>query len=227
MQRIKSFESLVPHLKEKNGSYARSSLHAYFYKSAFTGSRFESFRSDESFKFTQRDIIAVSMLSVNIPSTATRWILEEGGRVLTDLLRPLPPEISITDAAADLTRDQDAWKLWEAIRSLHGMGETKTSKLLATKRPLLFPIYDRHVAKALNIHRGGYWQPWQDYMRSEDGKTAAYLVNEMAVELDVPHLSTLRLLDVVIWMQQHGHKFISKKLVESEIMIPVNYATPK
>jgi hypothetical protein len=226
MQQITSFPSLVLHLEEANGSYAKSSLEAYFFRHAFTGSSFESFYDKQSIEFTEKDIVAVSMLSVNIPPSATRWILGEGRTQLSDLLKKIDPNIAIEDQNANLTRDNTAWNLWKAIHSRRGIGETMASKLLAAKRPALFPIYDQHVAKALQLSQDRYWQPWQDFMRGEDGKKAKRIVNDIAQELGKQDLSTLRLLDIVIWMRQHGHKFITEKLVKEGSMVPVNYAEP-
>ena len=226
MRQIESFDSLVTHLQEAEGSHAKSSLEAYFYKQAFTGSSFETFCGKDHYKFTAEDIVAVSMLSVNIPPSASRWILGAGQRRLVELLQDIDPYLSIESPEADLTKDHTAWKLWKEIHELWGVGETKTSKLLAAKRPLLFPIFDRHVAKALRLSPDHYWQRWQIFMRSQDGKETKLIIKQIAQDLDKPHLSTLRLLDIVIWMQQHGHKFIKRNLVDDGKMICVNYADP-
>ncbi len=127
---------------------------------------------------------------------------------------------------ADLTKENAAWNLWKEVHSLWGVGETRASKLLALKRPFLFPIYDQHVARALRLSPDDYWQRWQEFMRSEDGDKAAKIAGQMAKSLDLPDLSPLRLLDIVVWMQHHGHSFITQKLVDEEKMIRVNYADP-
>ena len=226
MQQIESFETLLTHLEEADGSYAKSSLEAYFFKHAFTGSSFETFCDKDPHRFTANDIVAVSMLSVNIPATATRWLLGAGQRPLNLLLQDIDIKLSIDSPQADLTKGSTAWNLWKEVHSLWGVGETKASKLLAAKRPLLFPIYDQHVAKALQLSPERYWQPWQNFMQHKNGISATKAVKQMAEDLNRPHLSPLRLLDIVVWMQQHGHTYISKKLVSDGKMIPVNYAEP-
>ena len=223
MKMIDSFDSLLSHLEEKDGSYAMSSLEAYFFKHAYTGSSFESFCGKEPNKFTAEDIVAVSMLSVNIPPSATRWILGDGEEQLSKFLCEIDQNISIDDPTADLTNGGYAWKLWNEIHSRWGIGETMASKLLAAKRPLLFPIFDQHVAKALQLSPNRYWVPWQTYIRSEDGKKAKQIAMSMAKDLGKPNLSPLRILDVVVWMQQHGHKSITCDLVREGKMIHVNY----
>jgi hypothetical protein len=216
----------VAHLEEADGSHAMSSLKAYFFKHAFTGSSFETFCDEDPNTFTANDIVAVSMLSVNIPPSASRWILGEGRARLGNFLREIDAELTISSPIADLGKKSSAWQLWNEIHSLRDVGETKTSKLLATKRPFLFPIFDRHVSAALQISPNSYWKPWQQFMQSEVGNKAARTVTQMAASLNKSHLSPLRLLDVVIWMRQHGYRFITKKLVDEGKMICVKYADP-
>jgi len=226
VQNIDSFPSLVIHLEEAGGSYAKSSLEAYLYRNAYTGSCFEMFRGNDNDNFTAQDIVAVSMLSVNIPPSASRWILGAGKQRLHELLKGIDETLSIDDPTVDLTKGSTAWNLWNEIHSLADIGETKASKLLAVKRPRLFPIYDQHVAKALKLSPHKYWEPWQTFMQSENGKKATKIVTQLAGSLGQGDLSPLRLLDIVIWMQQHGHKFITQELVDRGVMIPVNYADP-
>lgn len=226
MQQIESFETLVIHLEEAKSSYAKSSLEAYFFKNAFTGSSFEKFCDKDPDNITTQDIVAVSMLSVNLPPSASRWILGDGQKTLNLLLHDIDKNLSIDNPMADLTKGGTAWHLWKEIHQLWGVGETKASKLLAAKRPFLFPIYDQHVAKALQLSPDDYWQPWQKFMQRKDGIKATEIVRQLAKGLNKPNLSPLRLFDIVIWMQQHGHTFIKQKLVDEEKMTPVNYATP-
>ncbi len=226
MQQIKSFETLLTHLVEADGLYAKSSLEAYFFKYAFTGSSFETFCGNDPDNFTAEDIVAVSMLSVNIPPSASRWILGDGKKPLNLLLKEIDENLSIDSSKADLSKCSTAWNLWKLIDSLWGIGPTKASKLLAAKRPFLFPIYDKHVANALQLSPDDYWQPWQKYMCSENGQKATKIVKQMADSLDKPSLSPLRLFDIVIWMQRHGHTFITQKLVDEKKMIPVSYEKP-
>lgn len=226
VQQIESFETLLTHLIEADGSYAKSSLEAYFFKFAFTGSSFETFCGNDPDNFTAEDIVAVSMLSVNIPPSASRWILGDGKKPLNLLLKEIDENLSIDSSKADLSKYSTAWNLWKSIDLLWGVGPTKASKLLAVKRPFLFPIYDQHVANALQLSPDDYWQPWQKFMCSENGHKATKIVKEMADSLDKPNLSPLRLFDIVIWMQQHGYTFITQKLVDEKKMIPVSYEKP-
>jgi len=225
MQQIESFESLVTHLEEADGSFASSSLEAYFFKHAYTGSSFETFISNDPYTFTAEDIVAVEMLSVRIPPSASRWILKTGREDLSKLLHKIDPCLTINHPDADLSEQSHAWNLRHMLISRWGVGETTASKLLAAKRPHLFPIYDQHVARALHLSPDNYWQSWQEFMLSRNGEKASKTVGMMVKSLKT-QLSTLRLLDIVIWMQQHGHKFIKKDFVDRGTMISVIYAEP-
>ncbi len=226
MQQIESFETLVTHLEEADGSHAKSSLEAYFFMNAFTGSSFETFIGNDPDNFTAEDIVAVSMLSVKIPPSASRWILKTGREDLSKHLSKIELALSIDHPDADLTEGRDAWNLRKMLLLCWGVGPTTASKLLAAKRPFLFPIYDKHVARALRLSPDDYWQHWQQFMQREDGNKATKIVGQLAKDLDKPHLSPLRLFDIVIWMQQHGHTYITQKLVDEKKMIPVSYAKP-
>ena len=225
--KITSFDTLHQHLFEAEGTYSKSSMAAYFYKHAFTGSSFERLRGTDHNRISADDIVAVSMLSVEIPPSVSRWILGEGSEAISTSLRQIQPELTISSPDANLSKNSDAWQLWKLLHDRWGLGETKTSKLLACKRPLLFPIYDQHVAMALGINENDYWKPWQDFMRSEKGIESAHQVAQFAEELNITGISDLRLLDVVVWMREHGHTFITQEYCELGYMIPVEYASPR
>jgi len=209
---------------------ARSSLAAYFHPGAFTGSSFERFARPGLNHFTSDDVVAVSMLSVNVPAPVSRWILGAGVAELAMILDRIDPSLRIEDAEADLSKGSPTYQLWERLRrpeNRWGMGETKTSKLLATKRPNLFPVFDRHVAEALSISKFEYWKPWQEFMRSPEGHRCSQLVLDLAGELGIEGVSVLRLFDVIVWMRQHGHRYITSNAVGEGYMVEVTYASPQ
>jgi hypothetical protein len=223
-------DEITKFVEENGGESAKSSLAAYFYKEAFTGSSYEKFfdirkHPDE---FTAQDLVAVSMLSVTIPPRVAKWVLDEGKTELSELLKKIDPtDLSIKSEDVDLSKNSSPYKLWKSIRDRRDMGETKTSKLIATKRPNLFPIFDRHVARALKITEKDYWLPWQKFLRSENGERCIEKARGFAAELPIVGVSDLRLLDVIIWMRVHGHTFITKDRVNAGSMKAVSYSAPK
>ena len=144
------------------------------------------------------------------------------------ILDRIDPSLRIEDAEADLLKGSPTYQMWERIRRPQkpwGMGETKTSKLLATKRPNLFPVFDRHVAKALGLSKFEYWKPWQEFMRSPEGHRCSRVVLDLAGELGIEGVSVLRLFDVIVWMRQHGHRYITSSAVDEGYMVEVTYAS--
>lgn len=134
---------------------------------------------------TPEDVVAVKMLSVEIPSRVVAWLLDNGRQEIEGLLRRIgPPDLSICDSRADLTDAGAAWELWALIRmrrwKRYGMGRTKTSKLLAAKRPALIPIYDQHVAKALfDGPDSNDWELWQRILCGSAGTDLREAVADM------------------------------------------------
>jgi hypothetical protein len=186
---------------------ALRSLDAYF--NSYTGRRFEAYADrSRANEYTASDFLAVSMLGVSIPADAAIWLLEEGGGLVAAFLSDVPAEASIETHQHLLQPDSVGWRLWELLANRKGLGRTKTSKLLAAKRPHLFPIYDQHVGAALMQHeRDDYWAGWIDAFRLADAPSLADLCSDLLSHAgpEVPRgLSTLRVLDIVVWMRVHG-----------------------
>ncbi|WP_373071065.1 DUF6308 family protein [Gemmatimonas sp.] len=135
------------------------------YLASYTGGHLDLLADrDHPNRITANDLVAVTMLSVQVPPGAAAWMLDAtGARIITDLLEQIDaapiweqPEEVIVDPDGPPTR------LWSLLRSPstqlpaldddNGIGPVIAGKLLAAKRPHLVPIYDRYVADALNAH---------------------------------------------------------------------------
>lgn len=170
----------------------------------YTGASFDTLiDAREPDRFTATDIVAVSMLSVNVPPKAALSLL--GGEA-DELLSKVPAGESLWSSPELLDRDGDAWKLWTVVAAHHDVGRTIASKLLAAKRPALFPVYDQYVAAALDFGPSE-WGFWQEVARHSDAKSLLDAVAEVRNTAGVnPIVSDLRVIDVVVWMRQHGAK---------------------
>ena len=161
-------------------------------------------RTSDPFFITERDIVAVSMLSVNVAPAAAVRILGKDRDPVHRLLRQIPPGQAIWDEDADIGEGSPAWRLWELIDACPGTGPTITSKLLASKRPALLPIYDSVVPSALfsgsKVIRE-YWELWRSRLRGPEGEhlrtTVTDAQREAARDIEV---SVLRMIDIVVWM---------------------------
>jgi len=204
-------------IRDHRREQALRDLGSYF--TSYTGSRFDVFADHATpHAFTSRDFLAVSMLGVEVPARAAIWILEDGAAEIHRLLSLIPPGLRIGDVEVDFGPDGPARQLWGLMRSnawnngdsqRSGLGPTKLSKLLAAKRPGLFPVYDQHIASAL-LHdsKQSDWDAWQDRFSGTAGTTlrreCEVLCEDAGLNGDV---SVLRILDVVIWMDRHGRDF--------------------
>lgn len=184
------------------------------YMSTATGRRFEALASEsEPNRITVNDILAVSMLGVNVPARKAIWLLEDGADLVSEKLAAIgPQDIEIWEPSADLTEGGPAWQLWDIVRNQRNggpqMGAAKTSKLLAAKRPHLIPVQDSAVVRALkHAAREIYWSKWQDGLTGRDGAARRAEVAELRAKVQTgTQLSLLRVLDIVIWMREQGWK---------------------
>lgn len=152
------------------------------------------------------DLVALSTLSVDVSGASAVDILgKERSQAISLLLEQIPQNVSLIDdeAAALVADDGPASLLWTEVRKVPGFGPTRTSKLLARKRPLLIPIYDSVVRDELGLKSSrGHWTTVRELVTQEDGALwgRAIAIGEKAgigVEL-----SPLRIIDIVLW--RHG-----------------------
>ena len=186
-------------------------LEKYFSEAGkrFTGSQFESLiENSDPFVISERDLLAMTTLSVDIPARAALWILSDEGQDKTSaILRDIPVDTDIWDPAvneafADDGKVMDLWRLlgeanWPVAKTGGGLGGTaKRSKIMAAKRPRLIPVLDR-VVKGTLPKAENSWIAIQDVLKVDKYRKALQKV----LNLDVvpPSVSLLRRIDIVIW----------------------------
>jgi hypothetical protein len=172
----------------------------------YTGARFEAVAAlnPDPYTIGPADFVAVSLLGVNVPKEAVIRLLDKDTAAeITRLLHAIPTDTDIVDAESDeLTRKSPAGQLWELLRfGRDGVGRTTTSKLIAAKRPQLIPIWDSFVEQATGVDTDDYWRKFRKVLLDDDRKIWNWLGH---IKSQVPGLaagiSTLRILDVVLWM---------------------------
>ena len=171
----------------------------------FSGAYFERLggggdRPEVAHTFTADDLVAVSLLAVDIGGDAALDLLVTRRDRLEALLREVPRDVAL----ADLTEDEvgDSWTvrpLYRELLSIRGLGETSVTKLLARKRPHLVPILDSVVAEELGVVKGRYWSPLHAWLVADDRRMHRRLevLRERAgIGEDI---SVLRVFDVLVW----------------------------
>lgn len=215
----KSEGAAVPHLIE------------YFRDGNYAGASFESLggggdRPEVADRIAAEDLVALAMLSVPVGGFAARELLMGSlAKEVSDLLRQVPHSASIeNEQGRALLADPDgaAWGLWTAVRKAGGeapermrrgqsFGPVRTSKLLARKRPHLFPIYDSVIRREFGA--GGSIGQWAFLCQQFDsvpdpelgGRSLGEHLRDLRRRAGLDEkISLLRVLDVIVWMQGSG-----------------------
>ena len=217
-------EILGPHRTDD----AAKLLHRYYTEKTTTGSirtgaRFDTWAGggdapDVVNTVTADDLLALSMLSVEVKGPAVIGLLETHAAEITRLLAQIPADVDMADVKPEdfarlYGKDSAAWQLWDLFRGYKGgqwkSGPTKTSKLLARKRPKLIPVWDSVVAHAAGLTSSlTYWEEWHGLLTADDGALARRLdAVQAAADLPAP-VTTLRAMDVILWMdgKQRGFR---------------------
>lgn len=179
----------------------------------FTGSYFERIGEADNppTHFSGVDLLAPAMLSVPVPGEAAIGILATEAGQFNALLKDIPEDLALESATEDefrthLGKGSPTHRLWDALRrngktqTRWGVGPTTASKIMARKRPHLIPIEDSIVARVIGRRKESAWEPWWEALRED-----SFLTDRAAIIRDAanrPELSTLRALDVALWM--HG-----------------------
>lgn len=183
-------------------------LVATFYdeKKPFAGSLFDNLCENPPDQITTDDLLAVTLLDVGFMPRAVRALLEqgrpEGGIGLLLAEDRLPSNVDLWDASDEIL--DGALDVWKRIKQqtrkgvMAGVGPTKRSKLLARKRPRLIPIVDRVVREALGPLLGDdSWRALRQAL-SEEGLRKD--IDSLHPAEGADGVTTLRLLDSVVWM---------------------------
>lgn len=186
---------------QKSGSKAKNVWH---------GQHFEWFASRvQRDRFTEVDVAAIGALSVDLRAQTARELIEDRDNLLRPLLQECELWVAAHGADASDSNLSEEWleknscfqKLWyELVKPERiGLGSVKASKLMAAKYAGLIPIYDSQVAWLLGLSKN---DPWWKPLRDLAIELKPLLDGEMFVlNRDDIKVSTVRKLDVVLWME--------------------------
>lgn len=173
----------------------------------YTGAMFETFagggdQHSTADQFTAEDMVAVSMLNVNVPAAAALRILGAQSQALSELLSVIPADLDLhnTDAAPHIAAQSPADQLWYVLRAA-GCGPVTTGKLLARKRPRLLPVIDSVVKETLKHPRlQSFWITLHHELRAHDARLISLLEAARAKAELGDSVSIIRCFDVVVWL---------------------------
>ena len=196
---------------------------------------------------TAEVLLAVQCRGVRFTGDQALWILDVKRGEITRLLKQFPigtvPHHLWDEDQVDIETNRgegfegmsSATQLWQTLSRLpvshqgfdeagekrHGVGPTRTSKLMARKRPDLFPIFDSRVKKMLGARNSSHWyERYRDLMLTEQGGVALYRrLGELTQNLKsddgsgVPvNLTVLRACDVILWMEQRESTHYTREM---------------
>lgn len=169
----------------------------YRMENGFAGALFDELGERVDDRFTADDFLAASLLDVRFTPTAVRRLVVDGkaDSLLAEITNY--PEVALWNT--DLGRHSPAWHLWDVLTERgNGIGPTRASKLLARKRPHLFPILDSVIIEALAL---GATDRWSVLAAALDEETRGRIETLRPGASGRGSPSTLRLLDVATWMR--------------------------
>lgn len=178
-----------------------------YFSPAYTGSQFhllggggDSPTTRDSFDAT--DIVAVKLLGVDISAEASLQILQSAARRLNALLKEIPNDASIESAPRELFEaGSPASLLWYELDAISDIAWVTANKLMARKRPHLFPVYDNVVKAAIQPNRDAFWIPlWNELKNPELITKLSKIRNDNNLPKQLP---LIRILDAAIWMRNH------------------------
>lgn len=182
--------------------------------SDYAGASFAQLPPIDPMDITASDVLATTLLSVQIGPRASRCILHDGATrdILLRKLRDVPdgelggagiPELT---AMAELYEEVKRALSADTVKNPNAW--VTASKLCARKRPDMFPVRDRKVCDFLGLRRfKNYqveWQVFRNLMRDQDIIAAIDVMAKATEEVVVGRRlqlddSRLRLLDAAIW----------------------------
>jgi hypothetical protein len=197
-----NFETMKNHLAQ----YFRGSIGG---GANFSGRFFEVFVGMSApERFTAFDVLAAESLSVNVPRDVAHWLVRpdpDRDDLLWECLRNFSDGITLWDCAPELLAvDGHLSRLYLKLKDQRGLGKVTTSKLLATKFPNVVPIRDSLVEQVLGwADQSAWWMP----MRNLTLSGVHEVVSNLPLPDGAPAVTTLRKLDVVLWMEARSRGF--------------------
>ena len=175
----------------------------------FTGGVWDTFdpsgeRAKKTNEFTADDLASCALLSAPIRGRATVELLTRQSATFSGLLERVGEVVDFVDVEIDGPQIRALTQLFTAVRSLHDVGLTRTTKLLARKRPRLAPIVDGVLKDT--VFGGGprYWAPLHRALIADGRELWSYLEEAHAAAGLDERVTTLRVFDVLAWMDGSG-----------------------
>jgi hypothetical protein len=174
----------------------------------FTGSFFEKYseKSDPNC-FDGNDVSAAISLSITGASYWVASLLNE--EIDLSVFTKFEYGVCISEVGIEFFDDPQISKIYGQLKLLNGISRVTASKLLASKRPNLFPIFDNDVSSLFLHSDGKSWQQKGSYLawcKSMQIVLADKIVSDLLkkfLESSGEVCQPLRALDVIFWLESY------------------------
>ncbi|TKD55456.1 DUF6308 family protein [Micrococcus luteus] len=191
-------------------------LGRYFTSGKFIGSQWDGFdpsgtRAASANVFTSDDVASAALLNTPVPGRAVVHLLITQRERFAGLLEAVGPDRDFIDVDPDPSGKDMApvYELYEALKTLPKIGPTIASKLVARKRPRLFPIIDSDLRRTVfqetrqDTHRGR--QLLHAEFSAQDRTLWKRLASYHSAASLPTEVSVLRVFDVLAWMEAKAY----------------------
>lgn len=164
-------------------------------------------------RFTCEDLVAITMLSVEVPGHGAVDLLTDPDGHWARLLSALPRDARLEDPdnAPLVAEDGPAWQLWERLCDVKkypnkpdGVGAVVAGKLLARKRPGLIPVYDSRVKSLLERPKADntFWAALCQALQADEMALYRQLLRLREKSGIGDDIAVVRVFDVIAWMYE-------------------------
>ena len=208
----------------------RAEDHLDWYLTRYAGRQFEWFaEKGRGRRFSSFHVLAAESLSVTVPPTAARWLLEPDNSrdaLLNQIHQSLVPgsdtlwtcDVELLRGSKQALNSSGAlYQLYWNLRTLGtynfkrgGIGEVTTSKLLAAMYPAVLPVRDSMIEALLGLDDQDNWWMIVRELLGEGGDSLVRLLDGLRIPEDSEKVTTLRRLDIVLWMEANARGFGSR-----------------
>ncbi len=201
--------AIVADIAAEQASDGGPNLYAKYWAS-YRGRYFDVLaRRSNPWRFNEVDFVALNMLSVRLDPQGIATLLfdirvaDEATRLLRLIPTCTPLHKVDYDAIGPGSAPEELWQLLrEEVRGV-GSGLTVITKLMAAKRPHLFPVWDSRIDDAIELPAGQLWEPMHTLVCDREARWAM----DDATSAHGSRATLLRRIDSALWLygdRQHG-----------------------
>ncbi|MDA0882563.1 MAG: DUF6308 family protein [Bacteroidetes bacterium] len=173
-----------------------------------TGSFFEKYsKKSDPESFDGNDVSAAICLSIEGKGFWVASLLNES--IDLSCFSNLPYETCISDVSTNFFDEEGIGQVLKQLLGINGIGLVVASKLLASKRPYLFPIFDSDVSKFFEFRNNTneaiptyleWCKSWKKVVSDPEVKKELGNIRDKISIQPNDQISSLRILDVTFWL---------------------------